>query len=136
MKALAVDEELSPLVRRSFSLDTEHVIQQSTQDEAVKVEVSPRTGGALYLRRDHRQERGLPDDPSRAQQTFLVTEYRATTNRMLRVAVNGFFESVSVILGCMRELDEDIASNAWIGEGESDVDTLDRVQGLQDVGVI
>ena len=40
--------------------------------------------------------------------TFLHTEYRATTNRMLRVAVNGFMESLGVILEVMEELDFDV----------------------------
>lgn len=39
---------------------------------------------------------------------MLRTEYRATTNRMLRVAVNGFMESLSVVLGVMEELDVDV----------------------------
>ena len=42
--------------------------------------------------------------------TVLTTEYRATTNRMLRVAVNGFMESLGVILGLMEELDVDVLS--------------------------
>ena len=37
-------------------------------------------------------------------ETVLRTEYKATTNRMLRVAVNGFMESLSVVLGVMEEL--------------------------------
>lgn len=40
--------------------------------------------------------------------TVLRTEYKATTNRMLRVAVNGFMESLGVILGVMEELDVDV----------------------------
>jgi EKC/KEOPS complex subunit PCC1/LAGE3 len=40
--------------------------------------------------------------------TVLRTEYKATTNRMLRVAVNGFMESLSVVLGVMEELDVDV----------------------------
>ncbi|PWY90193.1 Pcc1-domain-containing protein [Aspergillus heteromorphus CBS 117.55] len=40
--------------------------------------------------------------------TVLETIYRATTNRMLRVAVNGFMESLGVILGVMEELDVDV----------------------------
>ncbi|KAF2462179.1 transcription factor Pcc1-domain-containing protein, partial [Lineolata rhizophorae] len=69
-RALAVDAELSPLVRRSFSLGGIH-------------------GGG--------------DD-----ETVLKVEYAATTNRMLRVAVNGFFESLGVVLGVMEELDVDV----------------------------
>lgn len=40
--------------------------------------------------------------------TVLETTYRATTNRMLRVAVNGFMESLGVVLGVMDELDVDV----------------------------
>ena len=40
--------------------------------------------------------------------TILSTEYRATTNRMLRVATNGFMESLSLALAVMEELDVDI----------------------------
>lgn len=47
---------------------------------------------------------------------MLLTTYRATTNRMLRVAVNGFMESLGVVLGVMEELDVDVL------EGDGDVD--------------
>lgn len=40
--------------------------------------------------------------------TVLRTEYKATTNRMLRVAVNGFMESLGLVLGIMEELDVDV----------------------------
>lgn len=40
--------------------------------------------------------------------TVLRTQYKATTNRMLRVAVNGFMESLGVVLGVMEELDVDV----------------------------
>lgn len=43
--------------------------------------------------------------------TTLRTEYKATTNRMLRVAVNGFMESLGVVLGVMEELDVDVLAN-------------------------
>jgi EKC/KEOPS complex subunit PCC1/LAGE3 len=42
------------------------------------------------------------------EETILRTEYKATTNRMLRVAVNGFMESLGVALGIMEELDVDV----------------------------
>jgi len=63
IKALSVDLELSPFVKRSFSL--------------------------------------IEND------SVLQIAYTATTNRMLRVAVNGFFESLGVVLGVMEELDVD-----------------------------
>jgi EKC/KEOPS complex subunit PCC1/LAGE3 len=80
LQALRVDKELSPLVSRSFST----ISTPSSHD---------------------------PGDSSpmgSSQEKILRTEYKATTNRMLRVAVNGFMESLSVVLGVMEELDVDI----------------------------
>ncbi|RMJ28291.1 hypothetical protein PHISP_00854 [Aspergillus sp. HF37] len=42
------------------------------------------------------------------EKTVLETVYSATTHRMLRVSVNGFMESVNVVLGVMEELDVDV----------------------------
>lgn len=70
--ALQVDEELSPLVRRTFSTIS---------------------------------ARGLEEHD------ILRTEYKATTNRMLRVAVNGFMESLRLVLEIMEELDVDVLSD-------------------------
>lgn len=65
LKALSVDKELSPLVRREFS----------TADAAESV---------------------------------LRIEYSATTNRMLRVAVNSFMDGLALIMEVMEELDVDV----------------------------
>ncbi|KAK2795987.1 hypothetical protein FQN51_009532 [Onygenales sp. PD_10] len=56
------------------------------------------------------------DDDDDELKTVLLTEYRATTNRMLRVAVNGFMESLGVVLGVMEELDVDVLA-AELGQG-------------------
>ncbi len=80
LQALQVDKELSPLVRRSFS-----TISTTTSHKY-----------------------GEPSLVSSSEETILRTEYKATTNRMLRVAVNGFMESLSVVLGVMEELDVDV----------------------------
>jgi EKC/KEOPS complex subunit PCC1/LAGE3 len=77
LRALQVDQELSSLVQRAFSLTAD----TSSQD----------------LSKSDQKE-----------STILRTEYRATTNRMLRVAVNGFMESLGVVLGVMEELDIDV----------------------------
>lgn len=78
LRALQVDQELSPYVRRDFELvvPDETVTATSKEGEEAK--------------------------------TVLKTTYRATTNRMLRVAVNGFMESLGVVLGVMEELDVDV----------------------------
>ncbi|UPX17455.1 uncharacterized protein EKO05_0007808 [Ascochyta rabiei] len=80
-RALSVDAELSPLVRRSFSLAGDK------------------------------------------EQNILQVNYAATTNRMLRVAVNGFFESVGVVIGVMKDLDVDVVY-------EPVKESLEGVQGL------
>jgi EKC/KEOPS complex subunit PCC1/LAGE3 len=77
---LRVDKELSPLVRRAFST------------------ISPTFAFGT-------EDPTLVNNP---EETILRTEYKATTNRMLRVAVNGFMESLSVVLGIMEELDVDV----------------------------
>jgi EKC/KEOPS complex subunit PCC1/LAGE3 len=84
MRALEVDAELSPFVRRTFALDT-------TSSETAS---EPR-------------EKKLKQDPEESK-TVLKTTYSATTNRMLRVSVNGFMESLGVVLGVMAELDVDV----------------------------
>lgn len=87
-----MDQELSPLVRRSFSL----------------VEGSGAVGSA-----------GIDE-----QKTVLMTEYRATTNRMLRVAVNGFFESLGTVVQVMEELDADVVHAKGL-------ESLEGAQGVE-----
>jgi EKC/KEOPS complex subunit PCC1/LAGE3 len=87
MQALQVDAELSPLVQRTFALTSSHDASLSyveTNDGALAVKAAGGDGAVLR------------------------TEYKATTNRMLRVAVNGFMESLAVVLGVMEELDIDV----------------------------
>ncbi|KAI4676557.1 uncharacterized protein J4E88_007475 [Alternaria novae-zelandiae] len=89
-RALSVDAELSPLVRRAFTLTT-------------------------------------PPSPSSSstEQSVLQVNYAATTNRMLRVAVNGFIESIGVVIGVMKDLDTDVVYEAT-KEGLEGVQGLDR----------
>jgi EKC/KEOPS complex subunit PCC1/LAGE3 len=83
-RALSVDAELSPLVRRSFQLES---------------------------------------SPESSEGNILQVNYAATTNRMLRVAVNGFIESIGVVIGVMKDLDVDVVYEP-VKEG------LEGVQGL------
>jgi EKC/KEOPS complex subunit PCC1/LAGE3 len=83
-RALSVDAELSPLVRRSFQLAA---------------------------------------SPESSEDSILQINYAATTNRMLRVAVNGFIESVGVVIGVMKDLDVDVVY-------EPITESLEGVQGL------
>lgn len=46
--------------------------------------------------------------PESADQTVLRVEYRAATNRMLRVAVNSCLDSLALVLEVMEQLDVDV----------------------------
>lgn len=48
-----------------------------------------------------------PIEGTSDEETVLQVEYKATTNRMLRVGVNSFMESLSLVLEVMEELDVD-----------------------------
>lgn len=59
-------------------------------------------------------------------ESILQVNYAATTNRMLRVAVNGFIESIGVVIGVMRDLDLDVVY-------EEGTEGFEGVQGLEEV---
>jgi EKC/KEOPS complex subunit PCC1/LAGE3 len=90
-QAISVDQELSALVQRSFSL------------------VGPDASAAAA---------------DESHRIVLQTEYKATTNRMLRVAVNGFFDSLHTVVQVMEELDVDVLH----GKG---LEGLEGVQGVE-----
>lgn len=46
----------------------------------------------------------------------MIADYHATTNRMLRVSVNGFMESMKVVLRVMEELDVDVLERELAGQ--------------------
>jgi EKC/KEOPS complex subunit PCC1/LAGE3 len=98
-----VDEELSSLVKRSFDLISLPASQ--TQPEALEA-----TTSNLSITEEER--------------TVLAVSYKATTPRMLRVAVNGFFESLSLIVQVMEELDLDVLH-------ETGHESLEGVQGIE-----
>lgn len=103
-----MDEELSPLVQRQFSLGS-----PAQQDD-----LSGPDASRLSLHGD--------------EKTVLIVYYKATTPRMLRVAVNGFFESLGVIVQVMEELDVDVLHEKGLEglEGAQGVD-----QGMTGSGI-
>ncbi|CAK7564261.1 MAG: hypothetical protein SEPTF4163_002148 [Sporothrix epigloea] len=82
LQVLSVDKELSPSVRRSFSL---HGAGYTALENAT-------TGDA-----------GGADTAA-----VLRTTYEASTNRMLRVSVNAFFDSIGLVTEVMEGMDEDV----------------------------
>jgi EKC/KEOPS complex subunit PCC1/LAGE3 len=54
-----------------------------------------------------RRELSVAEDDAQ-RPPVLHVEYRATTNRMLRVAVNGFMDSLKLVVEVMETLDADV----------------------------
>lgn len=99
LRALQVDLELSPLVKRTFRLTNPEPSSIITQQTEIQVNRTRQTATDDNV------------DASDESLTVLETEYRATTNRMLRVAVNAFMDSLGVVVGVMEELDVDVLGN-------------------------
>lgn len=115
LRALQVDAELSPLVRRTFSLDYPQSLDRSYEEEEEEEEEhNPDENTDTKGRKSCALSSSVADDDelSDENRTVLRTEYKATTNRMLRVAVNGFMESLGVVLGVMEELDVDVLAQS------------------------
>lgn len=81
-------------------LPTARLASSALQALQVDKELSPLVCRTLSL--------VAPHSDANCDKTVLRSEYKATTNRMLRVAVNGFMESLSVVLAIMEELDVDV----------------------------
>ena len=112
LRALEVDAELSPLVHRAFSLDypQRRLDGSYEEEEQNSPDENADTKGKSCPVSSF--PNGHDDDLSDENKTILRTEYKATTNRMLRVAVNGFMESLGVVLGVMEELDVDVLAHS------------------------
>lgn len=107
-----MDAELSPLVRRTFSLDYRPPLGLDRSHEGEEKEEEEEEHEKSIDSKERKScaiSSSVPDDVlADENRTVLRTEYKAATNRMLRVAVNGFMESLGVILGVMEELDVDV----------------------------
>lgn len=112
------DKTLMPIRRTiSLPLPTSRLASSALQTIEVDTELSP------FVRRDlNLVEPECEGNASwKGEKTcVLQTTYRATTNRMLRVAVNGFMESLGVVLGVMHELDVDVLAAGSESEGEGE----------------
>ncbi|KFX97937.1 hypothetical protein O988_04605 [Pseudogymnoascus sp. VKM F-3808] len=109
--AAAVDPEFPCSLVIDIPLPTERLASSALQALQVDKELSPLVCRTLTL--------VAPTSDASGDKTVLRTEYKASTNRMLRVAVNGFMESLSVVLSIMEELDVD-GRTFFIGEAMVD----------------
>lgn len=80
----------------------------STALQAIQVdpELSPLVRRHLSLVPSSSPEDAAAADPQ--EEVLLHVDYRATTNRMLRVAVNSFMDSLRLVMEVMEHLDEDV----------------------------
>lgn len=91
----------------SIPLPTHRLASSAIRALQVDKELSPLVHRSFSLASSSHEPETNANEESK---TTLITHYKATTSRMLRVAVNGFMESLSVILGVMEELDVDVLS--------------------------
>ncbi|CAK4032446.1 Hypothetical predicted protein [Lecanosticta acicola] len=129
IRTLSVDQELSPLVQRAFSLvaalpDSTTAVQSNTFKASLIVNAAPNEPIHAPSTTNSANSTGI-DTSSDATQTILKTDYKATTNRMLRVAVNGFFESLGTVIQVMEELDTDVLH-------EKGFESLEGAQGIEE----
>lgn len=109
------------MVRRDFSL---HAPSDAPPNavEGDPLRASILTNAAPTTSLDTTQS--APSSSDQDDATVLRTVYRATTNRMLRVSVNGFFESINVVLQVIQELDVDVLQ-------EQGLEGLEGAQGVE-----
>ncbi|KAI0399667.1 transcription factor Pcc1-domain-containing protein [Xylaria palmicola] len=84
---------------------TSRLASTALQTLQVDKELSPLVSRSFLLPPAHDLVEASPET------SVLRVEYKATTNRMLRVAVNSFMESLSLIVEVMAELDEDVLAS-------------------------
>ncbi|OJJ00269.1 hypothetical protein ASPVEDRAFT_81846 [Aspergillus versicolor CBS 583.65] len=89
----------------SLPLPSNRLASSALRTLEVDAELSPHVRRTFALKSPNSEDQGKDGDEAK---TVLETTYKATTNRMLRVAVNGFMESLGVVLGVMEELDVDV----------------------------
>ncbi|KAI9882904.1 MAG: hypothetical protein M1823_005343 [Watsoniomyces obsoletus] len=90
VRALEVDQELSSRVRRSLT---------------ARSRPRPSTSGGDGDSEAVSNTDATADDAVEAELSAL---FEASTNRLLRVAVNGYMESLRLVIGVMEELDVDV----------------------------
>lgn len=116
-------------MKRSFSLvsslpDSGTAAQGDTFKASLLVNAAPTQPIQEPATADPGTKEEKPVASADVDKTILKTEYNATTNRMLRVAVNGFFESLGTVIQVMGELDTDVIH-------EKGLESLDGAQGVE-----
>ncbi|GIZ40449.1 hypothetical protein CKM354_000378600 [Cercospora kikuchii] len=123
LRTLSVDQELSPLVKRHFSL-VEPVSNIQSDPSKAPLEASLWDTPPVQSTEAPSSIVKSASSWENERKTVLKTEYKATTNRMLRVSVNGFFESLGTVIQTMEELDLDVVHAKGL-------ESLEGAQGVE-----
>lgn len=111
------------MVRREFSLHPPtDAPPNALENDPFRASVLANAAPTISL--DSIPQSADPTASSQENATVLRTVYRATTNRMLRVSVNGFFESLNVVLQVMQDLDVDVIQDQGLED-------LEGAQGVE-----
>ena len=94
-------------------LPTERLASTALQALQVDKELSP------LVRRELTVVAAPSGDGYSADTQLLRAEYRATTNRMLRVAVNSFMDSLKLVVEVMEQLDVDVLEQQQQAQAEN-----------------
>ncbi|KAI3323505.1 Pcc1-domain-containing protein [Xylariaceae sp. AK1471] len=101
--AATIDPDFPCALTIEVPFPTSRLASTALQALQVDKELSPLVSRIFSLDTSEADTAGATPETS-----VLRAEYKATTNRMLRVAVNSFMESLNLIIEVMGELDEDV----------------------------
>ncbi|EEY19889.1 hypothetical protein D7B24_000151 [Verticillium nonalfalfae] len=96
--ATAADPDFPCSLTLTIPFPTDRLAAVAHQALAVDKELSPLVSRAFAVK----------PQPASAASSVLEVHYKATTNRMLRVAVNSFMDSLKLIIEVMEQLDADV----------------------------
>lgn len=114
LRALQVDTEISPFVNRSFS-----IVAPPSQTSQTPTTTEPQTSESLINGVPSQNTASAKQEEKERDEskTVLQVTYKATTNRMLRVAVNAFMDTLGVVLEVMEDLDVDVLQEQLSEQG-------------------
>ncbi|KAM0329916.1 hypothetical protein ACHAQA_004082 [Verticillium albo-atrum] len=100
----ATDPEFPCSLTLTIPFPTDRLATVAHKALAVDKELSPLVSRAFAVK----PQPATSTDAGAAASSVLEVHYKATTNRMLRVAVNSFMDSLKLVIEVMEQLDEDV----------------------------
>ncbi|KAK1755158.1 transcription factor Pcc1-domain-containing protein [Echria macrotheca] len=110
---MATDSEFPCSLTLSIPFPDARLASVALRSIAVDKELSP------LVQRSFSTTTAADAETESQSQSVLQVEYKAATNRMLRVAVNAFFDSLALVIEVMQELDIDVLEPAEHSLGDN-----------------